>query len=98
MEEDSAPTGMSPPPPPQSVTQSMTDLLHAHRATSKWKILSSTHLLAQCHNTGCDLCAQYIMHLTQGGNTSELRSLLPHLEQLLDEAWPEEMACICEDM
>ena len=63
MEEDHAPTRTSPPPPPQSVTQSVTDLLRAHWATSEWKIVSSTHLLAQCHDTGCDLCAQYIVHL-----------------------------------
>ena len=96
MEEDSAPTRTLPPPPPQSVTQSVTDLLRAHQATSKWKIVSSTHLLAQCHDTGCNLCAQYIVHLAQG-NASELSSQPPNLEQSLDEAWPEEMAHICED-
>ena len=98
MEEDSAPTGTSPPPPPQLVTQSVTDLLCAHQAMSKWKIVSSTHLLAQCHNTGCDHCAQYIVHLTWGENAGELSSQLPNLEQWLNEAWPEEMACICEDV
>ena len=80
MEEDSAPTGALPPPPPQLVIQSMTDLLCAHWAMSEWKIVSSTHLLAQCHDTGCDLYAQYIVHLTWGGNASELSSRLPNLE------------------
>ena len=37
------------------------------------------------------------MHLACGGNTSELSSQLPCLEQALDEAWPEEMAQIHED-
>ena len=75
----------------------MTDLLRAHQATSEWKIVFSTHLLAQCHDTGCDLRAQYIVHLTRGGNASELSSQPPNLEHSLDEAWPEEMACICKD-
>ena len=92
MEEDSVPTGMPPQPPPPSATPSVTDLLHAHWATSEWKIVSSTHLLAQCHDTGCDLCAKYIMHLARRGNAGELSSWPPRLEQALDEAWPEEMA------
>ena len=75
----------------------VTDLLCAHREMSAWKIVSSTHLLAQCHETGCDLCAQYIMHLVCGGNAGELSSRPPHLEQALDEAWPAEMVWICED-
>ena len=41
--------------------------------------------------------AQYIVHLAQGGNAGELSSQLPHLDQALDEAWPEEMAQIRED-
>ena len=61
-------------------------------------IVSSTHLLTQCHNTGCDLCTQYIVHLACGGNTGKLSSQPPHLEQALDEAWPEEMAQIREDV
>ena len=65
---------------------------------SAWKIVSSTHLLAQCHDTGCDLCAQYIVHLAQGGYTSKLSSWLPHLKKALNEAWPEEMAWIREDV
>ena len=60
-------------------------------------IVSSTHLLAQCHDTGCDLCTQYIEHLAHGGNAGELSSQPPCLEQALDEAWPEEMVRICED-
>ena len=96
-EEDSVPTGTPPPPPPLAATPSVTDLLRAHRATSEWKIVSSTHLLTQCHDTGCDLCAQYIVHLAHGGNTGELSSWPPRLEQALDEAWPEEMTGICED-
>ena len=63
-----------------------------------WKIVSSTHLLAQCHDTGCDLCTQYIVHLVWGGNTGELSSRPPHLEQALDEAWPEEIVQIHEDV
>ena len=98
MEEDGVPAGTPPPPPPPAATPSVTDLLWAHRATSEWKIVSSTHLLAQCHDTGCNLCAQYIVHLARGGNTGELSSWPPHLEQALDEAWPEEMACIHEDV
>ena len=97
MEEDSVPAGMPPQPPPPSATPSVTDLLRAHRAMLEWKIVSSTHLLAQCHNTGCDLCAQYIVHLVRGGNAGKLSSQLPCLEQALDKAWPEEMAQICED-
>ena len=97
IEEDSVPAGTLPPLPPLSATPRVTDLLHAHRAMSEWKIVSSTHLLAQCHNTGCDLCAQYIVHLACGGNAGELSSWPPCLEQALDEAWPEEMAQICED-
>ena len=97
MEEDGVPVGTPPPPPPPAATPTVTDLLRAHRATSEWKIVSSTHLLAQCHDTGCDLCAQYIVHLARGGNAGELSSRPPHLEQALDEAWPEEMARICED-
>ena len=95
MEEDGIHTGTLPPPPSPSATPSVTDLLRAHRVTSEWKIVSSTHLLAQCHDTGCNLCAQYIMHLVRGGNAGELSSQLPHLEQALDEAWPEEMAQTC---
>ena len=38
------------------------------------------------------------MHLAQGGNAGELSSWPPNLEQSLDEAWPEEMAHICEDV
>ena len=90
MEDNGIPMGMPPPPPPQPVTQSVTNLLHAHWATAKWKIVSSTHLLAQCHDAGCDLCTQYIVHLAREGNTSELSSQPPNLEQSLDEAWPEE--------
>ena len=97
MEEDGVPTGTPPQPPPPSATPSVTDLLHAHQATSEWKIAYSTHLLAQCHDTGCNLCAQYIVHLVRGGDASELSSWLPRLEQALDEAWPEEMARIRED-
>ena len=97
MEEDGVPVGMPPPPPPPAATPSVTDLPQAHRATSEWKIVSSTHLLAQCHNTGCNLCTQYIVNLAHGGNASELSSWPPRLEQALDEAWPEEMACIRED-
>ena len=96
-EEDSVPTGTPPLPPPPAATPSVTDLLRAHRATSEWKIISSTHLLAQRHDTGCDLCAQYIVHLARGGNAGELSSRPPCLEQALDEAWPEEMARIRED-
>ena len=91
MEEDGVPMG-TPPPPPPAATPSVTDLLWAQRAMSEWKIVSSTHLLAQCHDTGCDLCAQYIVHLVCGGNAGELSSWLPRLEQALDEAWHEEMA------
>ena len=97
MEEDSVPVGMLPPPHPLAATPSVTDLLRAHRAMSEWKIVSSTHLLTQCHDTGCDLCTQYIVHLACGGNASELSSWPPRLEQALDEAWPEEMARIRED-
>ena len=64
---------------------------------SKWKIVSSTHLLAQCHGAGCNLCAQYIVHLAQGGNAGELSSRLPNLEHSLNEAWLEQMAHIHED-
>ena len=97
MEEDGIPMGTPPPPPPPAATPSVTDLLWAHRAMSEWKIVSSTHLLAQCHDTGCDLCAQYIVHLARGGNAGELSSRPPRLEQALDEAWPEEMVRIRED-
>ena len=97
MEEDSVPVGTPPQPPPPSATPSVTDLLCAHQATSEWKIVSSTHLLAQCHGTGCDLCTQYIVHLAHGGNAGELSSWQPRLEQALDEAWPEEMVRIRED-
>ena len=97
MEEDGIPAGTPPPPPPPAATPSVTDLLRTHQATSEWKIVSSTHLLAQCHDTGCDLCAQYIVHLAHGGNAGELSSRPPRLEQALDEAWPEEMARIRED-
>ena len=97
MEEDGVPVGTPPQPPPPSATPSVTDLLHTHRATSEWKMVSSTHLLAQCHDTGCDLCAQYIVHLACRGNASELSSQPPCLEQALDEAWPEEMVRIHED-
>ena len=37
------------------------------------------------------------MHLAQGGNASKLSSWPPNLENLLDEAWPEEMARIRKD-
>jgi len=74
------------------------DLLQANQATSKWKIVSSTHLLAQCHDTGCPLCTDYIVHLVQGGNAGELSSWPPGLGKALDEAWPEEMACIHKDV
>ena len=97
MEEDGFPTGTPPQPPPPSATPSVTDLLHTHQATSEWKIVSSTHLLAQCHDTGCDLCAQYIVHLARGGNASKLSSWPPCLEKALDEAWPEEMVQIREE-
>ena len=97
MEEDGVPVGTPPPPPPPAATPSVTDLLCAHRATSEWKILSSTHLPTQCHDTECDLCAQYIVHLACGGNAGKLSSWPPRLEQALDEAWPEEMARIHED-
>jgi len=63
---------------------------------SKWKIVSSTHLLAQCHDTGCPLCADYIVHLAWGSNAGKLSSQPPGLENTLDEAWPEEMVCIHE--
>ena len=92
MEKDGIPAGTPPLPPPPAATPSVTDLLHAHQATSEWKIVSSTHLLTQCHDTGCDLCAQYIVHLACGGNAGKLSSRPPRLEQALDEAWPEEMA------
>ena len=98
MEEDGVPAGTLPPPPPPAATPSVTDLLWAHGAMSEWKIVSSTHLLAQCHDTGCDLCTQYIVHLLRGGNAGELSSWPPHLEQALDEAWPEEMVQIHEDV
>ena len=97
MEEDGIPAGTLPQPPPPSATPSVTDLLRTHQATSEWKIVSSTHLLTQCHDTGCDLCAQYIVHLARRGNAGELSSQLPRLEQALDEAWHEEMARIHED-
>ena len=54
MEEDGIPMGMPPLHPPPSATPSVTDLLQAHWAMSEWKIVSSTHLLTQCHDTGCD--------------------------------------------
>ena len=92
MEEDGIPMGTPPQLPPPSATPSVTDLLHAHQAMSEWKIVSCTHLLAQCHDTWCDLCAQYIVDLACGGNAGKLSSWLPHLEQALNEAWPEEMA------
>jgi len=93
MEHDNVPSGTSPTLP---TTRSVTDLLQAHWATSEWKIVSSTHLLAQCHDTGCPLCADYIVHLAWGGNASELSSRPPGLGNALDEAWPEEMVCICK--
>ena len=98
IEEHGVPMGMPPPPHPLSATPSVTDLIWAHRATSEWKIVSSTHLLTQCPNTGCDLCTQYIVHLAHGGNAGELSSRPPCLEQALNEAWPEEMVWIHEDM
>ena len=98
MEEDGVPAGTPPQPPPPSATPSVTDLLRAHQATSEWKIVSSTHLLTQCHDTRCNLCAQYIVHLARRGNAGELSSQPPHPEQALDEAWPEEMAQIREDV
>ena len=97
MEEDGVPMGMPPLPPPPAATPSVTDLLRAHRAMSEWKIVSSTHLLAQCHDTGCNFCTQYIVHLACRGNAGELSSWPPRLEQALDEAWPEEMVQIRED-
>jgi len=51
---------------------------------------------SQCHDTGCPLCANYIVHLARGGNAGELSSQPPGLGNALDEAWPEEMACIRE--
>jgi len=93
MEHDDVPSGTSPSLP---ATRSVTDLLWAHRATSEWKIVSSTHLLAQCHYTGCPLCADYIVHLAWGGNAGELSSRPPGLGNALDKAWLEEMVCICE--
>ena len=98
LEEDGIPAGMPPQPPPPSATPSVTDLLCTHWATSEWKIVSSTHLLTQCHDTGCDLCAQYIVHLACRGNAGKLSSWTPRLEQALDEACPEEMARIHEDV
>ena len=38
------------------------------------------------------------MHLARGGNASELSSRPPCLEQALDEAWPEEMVRIREEV
>jgi len=94
MEHDDVPLQTS---PSTTATRSVMDLLRAHQATSEWKIVSSTHLLAQCHDTGCYICAEYIVHLVWGGNASELSSQPPGLEKSLNEAWSEVMACICED-
>ena len=92
MEDDGISMG---PPPLHSlpVSHSKCDQLTAcPLGHSRVEDSISTHLLAQCHNTGYDLCAQYIVHLAQGGNAGELSSQLPNLEQSLDEALPEEMA------
>jgi len=93
MEHDDIPSGTSPTLP---ATRSVTDLLRAHRATSKWKIVSSTHLLASVTTLGapyapiisCIWCGKAMpANLVHGPQASGMLSTRP--------GW-KKMACIRE--
>ena len=71
-----------------SSTPSMSDILHAHKMTSSWKLFVGNHFAALCHDKGCTPCATYMLHLTQGENTRELGPQPKGLEHVLKEAWP----------
>ena len=68
MDQDD-PVGLSIAP---SDTPSMSDILHAHKTTSSWKLFVGNHFAALCHDKGCTPCATYMLHLTRGANTGEL--------------------------
>ena len=93
MDQDD-PTGLS---APHTDMPSMTDIIQASKATSRWKLFSGNHFIALWHDKGCAACTEHITHLMHSANAGELGPHPSSLSQALDEAWPEAMTCIYKD-
>ena len=94
MDQDN-PTGSSVTP---SNMPSVSDILCTHKTSSSWKLFVGSHFTTLYHDKGCHPCATYMLHLTWGENAGELGPQPEGLEHMLEEALPEAIRCICQDV
>ena len=78
-------------------SDSMSDILRAHKTTSSWKLFAGNHFTTLCHDRGCTPCATYMLHLTRGANARELGPQPEGLKHVLEEAWPGAIRRIRQD-
>ena len=81
-----------------SNTPSVSDIICAHKTASTWKLFAGSHFTALCHDKGCHLFAIYMLHLMWGAIAGELVPQPKGLEHMLEEAWPEAIGCIHQDV